>query len=63
MNIRCDYGKPVFTIGSIVSYNCEQYIVISSELNFDNYKYQYELIPYKEDTIEYVLEDKIESVS
>ena len=54
MTIKCDYGEPLYKPLDIVSYKDKNYIVIQTELNFDNYKYQSTLLPYDEDDLEFI---------
>lgn len=56
MMIECDYGKPLYKPLDIVSYKGKNYIVIQTELNFDNYKYQSTLLPYNEYDLEYIFD-------
>jgi len=56
MTIKCDYGKPLYKPLDIVSYKGKNYIVINTELNFDNYKFQSTLLPYDEKSLEYILD-------
>lgn len=56
MTIKCDYGEPLYKPLDIVSYKGKSYIVIQTELNFDNYKYQSTLLPYDEDCLEYIFD-------
>lgn len=60
MTIKCDYGKPLYELGSIVLYKGQPYVVIGSEINFDFHDYQYELIPYRERFVEFAKKEDLE---